>query len=161
MAPQPAVEASPLQNRQTASRVEAEARGAQMYAEGLARQQHRDQVTMQARRDADAEATERAYRTAGKTPVSAAKSGRLYKQGLEQLARQDRLHQMEMQKKRDEELLGTTFAPDISPFAEKLRTDGRPVEQRMMEWHEAKQARLAEVLASSQPNSSTLGAATS
>jgi hypothetical protein len=155
------VEAVPLQSHQTASRAEAEARGAQMYAEGLARQQHRDEVTMQARRDADAEAIERAHRTAGKTPVSAAKGGRLYKQGLEQLARQDRLHQMEVQQKRDDELLGTTFAPEISPFAEKLRTDGRSVEQRMMEWHEAKQARLAERLASSQPNSSTLGTATS
>ena len=40
-------------------------------------------------------------------------------------------------------------APQLSSVARQLRTDGRPVEQRMLDWHEAKQAKLADAAAAS------------
>lgn len=131
------------------TRAEAETRAAQMHFEAMVRLQQKEEAALQAKREEEALATQRMKRTTG-THGSAAESGeRLYRRALEQQAKLERKAVERQRELLDAEMHDSTFAPKISQRAACLRTDGRPVEQRTMEWHEWKNAKQAEAAAAS------------
>ena len=120
-----------------------------MHFEAMVRMQQKEELALHAKREAEAQADERIRRTAREQPASLSHSERMYQQALEQQAKLER-QAMEREREREAmEMQESTFAPSISAGARKLRTDERPVEQRVMDWHEAKETRLREAVADS------------
>ena len=119
------------------------------------------ELVLHTKREAEGQAAERVRRTSVGAPeaaaaaAAAASSGqlyggeRLYQAGKQQQARLERQSIEAKQQRVDEELRVSTFSPQLSSKAARLRTDGRPVEERMMEWHEARQAKISDAAAAS------------
>ena len=161
-------------------RRELEAKGAQRHFEAMVRLQQKEEMVLQAQREADAQAIERMQRTAPKAsigydplPIPGAHapsagptagetaSERLYQRAVEQQAKLDRQAIERRQQLLDAELAGATFSPAITLCARRTSTDSRPVEQRTMEWHEAKQSRLADATRQAEQRCGAAAATTS
>ena len=143
------------------SRAELEARAAQRHFEAMVRLQQKEELALQAQREAEAQATERISRTApsggsggggvgGHGGKAFAKAGeqaseRLYQRAIEQQARLERQTVERRLQQAEEELAGSTFSPSLAATAARRASvgDERPVEARVMEWHEAKLERQA------------------
>ena len=82
-------------------------------------------------------------------PVEKSRADRLYNLAKEQQAKHERLSLERQQQRIDEEMQGASFAPSLTAAARHLQTDGRPPEERLLEWHETKQAKLADAAAAS------------
>ena len=91
----------------------AEAAAARMHSEAMGRMQQRHEAELQTRRDAEAVAAERAHRTAGARPVSAAQRDRLYVEAVERRARLEEQLSERQQQRLDEEMVGATFVPSL------------------------------------------------
>ena len=118
-----------------------------MHFEAMVRLQQKEELALHVKREEEAQALERIQRTAGGPMVSPGQGGRLYQDALE---RQAKLETRVLERKEQldaEEIAGSTFTPPLSRLSSKLRTDGRPVEQRVMEWHELKQAKRVDAAA--------------
>ena len=139
---------SPRQSPGVVTPTQAVASGAQMHAEAMRALREREQAVQLAREQAEIQAAELAHRTAGSVPVTtAAQRERLYRDAIEQQARQERLAIQRQQELRAAELEGTTFSPDITPRAARVRRpNGISTEQWLLQWEAERQGKLEEMM---------------
>ena len=123
---------------------EAESRGAQMHFEAMVRLQQKEELVLHAQREAEAQAAERMSRTVTTKPagVTELAGDRLYQQARASQAKLERLAVERQQALVDAETVATPLSPRISSRAART-SDGRPVHVRVMDWHDAKQSKLA------------------
>ena len=148
-------------SRGSVSRDVAETRGAQMHFEAMVRMQQKEELILSAKMAEEAHANEKIRRTSISASQKAAAAAaaasvgklyggeRLYQQSKEQQAKLERQGIERQQQLLEKELESSTFHPQVTSRAAKMRTDGRPVEERMADWYEAKQAKHSEAMAQS------------
>jgi hypothetical protein len=121
-----------------------------MHFDAMVRLQVREDLVLQARREAEELSSTQVNRTAGTVPVSSsAQRERLYMSAVEQQAKQERRVLERQRELHVAELDGTTFSPVLTRRGMHLRTDGVPVEVRMRHWEEVRQTKLADKVAAS------------
>ena len=102
----------------------------------------RQEAILHVKREMEAQAIERMHRTiASGAAKSTVADERLYHDGMATKAKLERKSVERRQQLAEAEVEGVQSKPQISTRAAKLRTDGRPVEERIMDWHDAKERR--------------------
>ena len=125
-----------------------------MHFEAMVRLQQKEELVLHAQREAEAQAAERMRRTVTTQPagVGVSAGDRLYQQGRATQERLERLAVERQQALLDAETVAAPLSPRISSRAART-SDGRPVHVRVMDWHDAKQSKLAASGAACSPGS--------